>query len=298
MYLYHSLISLAVVSDCGQIFVWPVRHLRKEGKSVEWLLRVSGVVLCLVIGWMRAPVLRISSGDVVESRIRYVALGDSIAYGYGLRNREQDSYVGRVRDYLETQYDSVFCSNLGTNGLESGELLERLTDESNKWYQKYRANLRGANIVTISIGSNDLLHLLRLDGDMGKYLREGDAVFRQACEEFAETFPRIIQEILEIAPGAAIYVDNVYNPCRALSQFESMYDVADRYISLLNGTFDGQQKFVLVDIKKIFDNSEEKLLNVTLNGGSVDPHPNTEGHRQIADAVIREIIRQNGGSNY
>lgn len=256
---------------------------------MRWFLRVSGLVLCLVIGWCRTPVLKISSGDREGQHIRYVALGDSIAYGYGLRNRERDGYVGQINQYLESCYDSVFCCNLGTNGLESKDLLERLTDEENSWYHKYRATLQGADIVTVSIGSNDLLHLLKLDGDVSQYLKNGGARFQQACEDFQTTFPKIIQAVHEIAPRAEIYVDNVYNPCRTLSQFRSVYETADHYISQLNSAFTDQQEYVLVDVKRIFDTSEEKLLNVTLNGGKVDPHPNADGHHRIADAVIQEI---------
>ena len=259
---------------------------------MKWLLRISGLVLCLVIGWARAPILKISSGDREGRHIRYVALGDSIAYGYGLRNREKDGYVGRINQYLESCYDSVFCSNLGTNGLESKDLLERLTDENNSWYRKYRATLQGADIITLSVGSNDLLHLLKLDGDVYQYLKNGSTKFRQACEDFGQTFPQIIEALHEIAPKAEIYVDNVYNPCKGLSQFRSVYEAADYYISLLNHAFSGQKGFTLVDVKIIFDNSEEKLLNVTLNGGKVDPHPNADGHRCIADAVIQEIKKR------
>ena len=57
------------------------------------------------------PVKFAGSGDNVSSTIRYVALGDSIAYGYGLSDRESDSYVGQVGKYLEKKYDYVFSGH-------------------------------------------------------------------------------------------------------------------------------------------------------------------------------------------
>ena len=103
------------------------------------------------------PVLKVSSGDNVSSSIRYVALGDSIAHGYGLGNPEKDSYVGQVKQYLEENYDYVFAENFGTNGMRSDELLDILTNPENDMYNKYHATLQHADIVTISIGSNDLM---------------------------------------------------------------------------------------------------------------------------------------------
>ena len=85
------------------------------------------------------PVIQVSSGDNVTTTIRYVALGDSIAYGYGLENREEDCYVGKICQYLESQYDSVLLTNFGENGMRSDELLDVLTNPKNEMYKKYRA---------------------------------------------------------------------------------------------------------------------------------------------------------------
>lgn len=235
------------------------------------------------------PVIKVSSGDAVANSVRYVALGDSIAFGYGLTDPERDSYVGQVQQYLEQNYDSVFAANLGTNGQESGELLDILTNPKNEKYKKYQATLKYADVVTISIGSNDLLHLVRLDRDVKEYIEQGDAMFSDACQEFQSNFPKIIKAIHQISPSARIYANNIYNPCHSLKQYESLYDLAERYIDMLNKTFTEEKGFILVNIKEEFDRSDEDLLNVTLNGREIDPHPSKVGHKKIGDIVIQAI---------
>lgn len=235
------------------------------------------------------PVLKVSSGDRAASSVRYVALGDSIAHGYGLSDPDNDSYAGQVRKYLEGRYESVFAANLGTDGQRSGQLLDILTNPENGKYRKYHATLQHADIVTLSIGSNDLLHLIRLDRDLKDYIRQGDGMFREACKEFASNFPAIIRAIRSITPDVRIYVNNVYNPCNAISGFQGLYDLTDRYIDLLNETFyAGNTEYTMVDIKAGFDHTGD-LLNVAVSGRQIDPHPNKKGHQLIGGMVIQAI---------
>lgn len=256
---------------------------------MKWLVRSMVVVLCLLGAFFRMPVIHVNSGDTTSKTIRYVALGDSIAHGYGLTDPEADSYVGQIRTYLEQTYDYVFLKNFGTDGIRSEELLDILTNPSNENYAAYHATLQHVDLVTVSIGSNDLLHLIRLDRDMKEYVEQGDAMFLTACEQFSVNFPRIVEAIHRIAPDAQIYVNNIYNPAHGLTQFADIYRLAEKYIGLLNDTFEKENGYTLVDIKSAFDASEDKLINMAVSGAKPDPHPNRQGHNKIAEMVIGKM---------
>ncbi|MCH5251669.1 MAG: SGNH/GDSL hydrolase family protein [Lachnospiraceae bacterium] len=256
---------------------------------MKWLVRTGVVLLGIVVGLWAVPELKISSGDTVSTTIRYVALGDSIAHGYGLTNPREDSYVGQVENYLENYYDYVITANFGTDGLRSGELLDILINPENEFHNKYAATLKYADIVTVSVGSNDLLRLLRLDIDIQEYIARGDVMFRDACQTFDENFPKIIEAIKRVAPAAKIYADNVYNPCHGLGKYENLYEKAEYYIDMLNQTFIKGSGYTLVDIKSGFENSEEKLVNMAFKGREFDPHPNKKGHLLIGQLVIKAI---------
>ena len=258
-------------------------------KSVRWFIRIGVIMVCLIVGWLRACSLQVSSGDLYGTKARYVALGDSIAHGYGLENPSKESYVALVHQYLDSRYDTVFCSNLGVDGQTSAQLLARLSDESNQWYAKYTSTLKNADYVTISIGSNDLLHLIELNGNMAEYIERGDAEFREACETFAQNFQKIVLRIHELSPNAMILANNVYNPCYSMKVFASVAGAADEYITLLNEGLNESEKNIIVDVKSVIDDPQEHLLNVTMKGRELDPHPNREGHRKIAETVIEKI---------
>ena len=94
---------------------------------MKWFVRCSVLIFAIVCGVKAMPVIYVSSGDNVSTTVRYVALGDSIAYGYGLDDPDNDSYVGKVKEYLEglsvfeetcvTRAGSVISSHCGPGTL-------------------------------------------------------------------------------------------------------------------------------------------------------------------------------------
>lgn len=256
---------------------------------MKWVIRITVIILSIAGGIYKMPVLPAASGDKDKSKIRYVALGDSIAHGYGLSNPDEDSYAGRVTTYLREHYDYVFCANLGKDGLRSDELLEWLTDEDNESYKKCTKTLQNADIVTVSIGSNDLLHLINLGPGMVQEIQSERYLFEEACDNFAINFPKIIRAIKKISPNAKIYVGNIYNPCHGLALFDGVEAVAERYIDKINGVFQQSADYEVINVKDAFSNSDRKLINMAVNLEGVDPHPNSDGHSVIGGLIIKKL---------
>ena len=220
---------------------------------MKWIIRIGVIMFAVFCGIKAVPEEKASSGDITSTSIRYVALGDSIAYGYGLSDRKEQSYVELIRKNLETKYDSVF--------------------------------------VTISIGSNDLLHLIQLDLNMEEMIKRDAHKFDEACVQFAKTFPKIIREIRAVNPDVKIYADNIYNPAKGIDAFSQVYSVADVYINRMNRGFYPSDEYVLVDIKKCFDGEKESMVNLSFKGREIDPHPSEKGHKKIAQMVIKAMER-------
>lgn len=263
------------------------------------------IILFLVI---LVPSAKAGSGDHEEKIIHYVVLGDSIAGGYGLKDADKESYAGRIAHVLENEYDAVRVVNFGKNGLRSEGLLDILTNEKNEQYEAYRKELCKADLITLSIGSNDLLQYLSVGMDFGKLQKQADEVFSGACEAFAQNIPRIIDAIHRQAPRARLFVNNIYNPCSDISfpfsdsVVKNLKSVAETYIERMNEGFVSEQvksvfnsetkegKYTLIDVKSVFEHAEDPLINVSFSWGNIDPHPNKEGHRLIANEIISRIM--------
>ncbi len=90
-----------------------------------------------------------------DSGKSYLALGDSITTGYGLEEAEAEAFPVLLTSLLNGDTDTYTLRNMAVNGDTTVQLLEHLTDET-----EYREAVAAADVLTITIGGNDLMALL------------------------------------------------------------------------------------------------------------------------------------------
>ena len=247
-----------------------------------------------------------------EDEIVYVAFGDSIAEGYGLDGFDYE-LIGRGvnnpdKGYVFLTSQSVIgCKtvcNYAYSGMTSNGLLSRLNSLEGTALE----NTRQAGLITVSIGSNDIL--LKFTGiirkafeSLGGSLDEaGMAKLTELLSEqsvldelnngvqtYQNNLPKIVAKLRELNPDAQIIFTEFYNPYYGV-KFD-MFDfssLCDRYIQSMNKA--------LHDYKELTGESDIAPVYLTMNvdgltntdraDGNYDPHPNKSGHKLIADAVI------------
>jgi lysophospholipase L1-like esterase len=284
----------------------------------NWFAIVS-IILILAIGATVVGILSKKTPDNSNSTPantapkQYVVLGDSIAYGYnlGLAEKNFATYIGENSDFEVTNHAVV--------GMTSEELLAKLVSGE--------FDVSNADLVTVTIGSNDLLHPFTdiISQDLGitagsyeeiiteiakKYLLnpkeikttlekikedlENNPVFNDAIEKYKnETFPAIISEITSKNPNAEIVVTNLYNPFYGVKFLGllTLGEIAEGYISQMNTTFTNIG-YKTADVYSYFES--HGLTNVNLNleeptKMSLDPHPNAQGH-MVFFTIINEVL--------
>ena len=105
--------------------------------------RLLAVLMCFCITLSMIP------GMVFASERIYVALGDSITTGYGLSDASTESFPALV-----AEENTLALTNLAEDGATSADLL--------KVVQNNTAILSNADVITITIGGNDLMDALYL----------------------------------------------------------------------------------------------------------------------------------------
>lgn len=119
----------------------------KNFKKQICALFATLMVLCIMVNQVT---IHVYAAESEKSVVNYVALGDSITYG-------SNSYVSKVADYLTERYGKCVTKNMAIDGLTSAGLVDCLTNSSNAYYYTMRNAIKNADVITLDIGSNDIL---------------------------------------------------------------------------------------------------------------------------------------------
>lgn len=250
----------------------------------------------------------------LENETKYIALGDSIAFGLSADSNK--GYVELFKDYLIStkQYNELALNNLAVPGYKSSDLLDKLKNED-----KIRKAVRQANIITISIGGNNLLspiikaiaskyqmdskepnfvtkltktlgadskweeklEVLQNDPDLMKALNEG-------VKNFKVDWPETIKEINKLNPHSKIYVMTLYNPLK--TNTPALYNTFEELIQQINGEIrNSTYNYEIADVYTKFHQYDGKapLTNFDLLNRTIDPHPTNYGHDLIFKAHLK-----------
>ena len=206
-----------------------------------------------------------------------VALGDSIPFGLNLGQTNQNPFKAAY-PYLIGAEEDLRVRNLGVSGWQTDQLLDALEDE-----QKYRQALVHADYVTITIGSNDLLAILREAANESG----GDtALFQQLLMQklgSSDVFANISAIIAETRSltDAPVVLYNVYNPFQLT---DPLHYVADAILPIINQSFAvlaaTNENVYLADAYSAFGNNQATFV---IAG---DIHPTAAGQQMLADIGV------------
>jgi lysophospholipase L1-like esterase len=249
--------------------------------TVRRLLRLILVVVLLVGASQGTTLAAPTSWD-------YVALGDSLATGYGAFK----GYVPRYEAHIETDTGvAVTRTNLGRNGWTSSQLLSALSNDPT-----FRRATREAEIVTWNIGGNDLRAARNSykKGTCGG--DDNQDCLRAAATKLETNWDAITAEVLELRSTRPTIVRtmDIYNPYVRTDivsdtwPHDGMNDfqVFDRYVRQVHDHIATTSYTYGVPYAQVY---------LAFNGttGAEDPkskgyltfdgvHPNNTGHRVIA----------------
>lgn len=241
--------------------------------------------------------------------LKLVSVGDSILSGYLLQD-ENDSFDNLLAE--ELNFDFYEYSYIG---MTSDMLLDDLDNDNLK------ENIKAADIIILSIGSNDLLDLMfemdfsniNIDfynnAKMTVNNTEGLATSINSLnnlitdelknkvdliiDNFEINYELIINKIRKLNNKATIYINNFYNPYFNLnipikgvdlSNISSYFDdVIDRF----NSKIKAYDNVKIINIHSLL--RKNKYLNVNYFSLNFDPHPNKKGQKEIFKEYLKQM---------
>ncbi|SOB98670.1 lysophospholipase L1-like esterase [Ureibacillus xyleni] len=174
------------------------------------------------------------SADEVESnedlRLNYVALGDSLAAGINEKGELANGYA----DYFALSLKEIeglksYNKGFAVPGYKTTDLLNDLKNNVTKpifnleGTQKETTNIqtaiKEADIITISIGANDVLSFVKPDKETGK-INIDMAAITAGIKTVGENYYAILSTIKQINPDVEIFVMGYYNPYPKLENYK------------------------------------------------------------------------------
>lgn len=243
---------------------------------------------------------------------RMIFLGDSIPAGYGLDgytdsdNYNCESYSNILKAQYETELSEI-CThemqNFAVSGATSDDLL-KLLDSG-----KLDSALESSDAVVISIGGNDMLHIMfGLLSDLGMsaenrtidlenidifgaavQLLSMDSDIDEALAGFEANIQTISQKLNDKTDGT-VYVQTLYNPLETFTDFQILVDFSEEKINKYNEIVrNNAQNYTVIDVASEFEGKCGELTRIK----TLDIHPNEEGHKLIAE-IIDKSFRNTG----
>lgn len=241
--------------------------------------RLISLCMVLVLCLSLLPVTVLAAGS------SYVALGDSITTGYGLGGEQSFAEI------VAKENGYALNDTLAADGATSEELLDVVTDPANT------ETLKNADLITITIGGNDLMGALyqyladvynrtnetAFTGEdmqlalMGQNvdIPQSTALFLlmfnlntfvssgmdSTLSEFQTNLSNILEQLKELNPTAQIIVTNQYNPYGILenSNYASLVEQFETGIGKLNNAISEVCKSLGVTVADVHTSFAEAL---------------------------------------
>jgi len=220
---------------------------------------VNRIVFVLALLITSAPVMAGSLPWQFENHTRYMALGDSLAAGYGALPATQ-GYVYRLyRDEVFDKIPHTLFSNAGVPGVTSKHVLDHQVPQA---IQAFRPS-----VITITVGGNDLLRILKGENP------------NLVLSEFQTNFAQILGALRTALPNTRIYVSNLYT----IPQIVGADQIVPVFNQIVAGVA-GMYNVPVADVYSAFLGRRGLLLIERQGAASDEVHPTNAGYEVMAEA--------------
>jgi lysophospholipase L1-like esterase len=238
-------------------------------------LRISLCIICIIL-LLSQTIYSEQTEANQKQPLTYLAFGDSLTAGMGSSETNflrLDAFVPRLTTHLRSEYE-VHVENHGIPGLTSEQLLLYLTEGPG-----VEEKLEDADLITVTIGGNDLLQLLRSENLTKDQIED-------TLQQFGQQLEAMISEIRKSNQNVPIHVMGLYTP---YDQDHPLHLIGRLAISAYNQELSNRltsyKNVHLVSVFASFLNNGSQLTHIEQN----DIHPNDQGYDVIYNAFKESL---------
>ena len=220
-----------------------------------------------------------------NSKIIYIPLGDSIAEGMTPYHSIDYGYTDYIKDYLSDNNKLSFYTKKYT---KSGYTIEDIKKdinnnktivEDNKTYY-LKEILRESDLVTVTVGANDLMKGMSLDDIPMKLLNIKS--IKKDIDDVIKSYKDLLKLIKQYAKEEII-VTGYFNPLPKMTQYKEEIDEIVKYFNYSIEEICNDLNVKYVDLFDSLNNKKDIFPN------PLDIHPSKIGYEIISKEIIKNI---------
>ena len=226
----------------------------------------------------------------IDKEIYYVALGDSLAAGQNPYNQIGYGYSDYVNNYLkENNLLEYYTKDFAESGYRVVDIQRDINENKkitiNGEEKGIKEILRKADLITLSIGANDIFYKIGIKNISNVDLNEITNL-NSYINETLNDLEKLIIDIQKYFKKNMILV-GYYNPLAATSS-EYCRELEPLFTKINSGMkkIAKEHNIYFVEVYEIFRENPEYLPNPN------DIHPSNKGYQVIASSII-DVIEQN-----
>ena len=213
--------------------------------------------------------------STMDRKVYYLVLGDSLATSEGADGLKVRGYTDIVAENLEKKgVLEEYIKKFAEDGMKVPDLIDDIEDnreiEVNGKTIRIKNALVKADLVTLSIGANDILE--RLDSE---YISDNDVY--NYIDEMTDDLEELLKLIREYSKEDIIMV-GYYNPFKDID-VQKFTDYLNKRYKEVSNVYD----IIYVEIDDVFEAHPEYLPNEN------NIHPSSEGYEVIAELVMKKV---------
>src|SRR5712692_1854432 len=225
---------------------------------INIVMRSTLLILVLLAGAVQAE-----QPWTFSDNTRYLALGDSLAAGYGAVPTTQGYAYLLYQGGTYDKANNTIFADAAVPGATSSDVLRYQVPQAVNFFQPH--------VVTLSVGGNDLLAIL------------GGGDPAQILTQFQANLAQILCGLRAGLPQARVYIQNLYDIPEITSQVPGGLQAILACNAIVAGVAQACGASV-ADVYSAFS-GQTGLLLIARNGASqFEVHPTNAGYREIAKA--------------
>lgn len=226
----------------------------------------------------------------IDKKIYYVALGDSLAAGQNPYGAIGYGYSDYVSNYLkEKNILEFYTKKFAKSGYRITDLKKDIEDNKRITIDNKKVAIKEAlakaDLITISIGANDLFYKLSISNNMSFNIDRIEDMYVY-IDEIIEDLDKLLKMIRTYANEDIILI-GYYNPLVSMSskdleQIDTLFLYANEKFKEMADKYN----IYYLDIYSIFKKHPEYISN------PLDIHPSLDGYKSISKEIIKLIDKK------